>query len=115
MYCWKCGKENRDENRFCTSCGAELKKAGQAAPSAAASGGVRGPSAPAQESKGKKKGTWTYFLVAAVALIVSIVNINDMKNGPTYTVLFGIIPIQYVMIPAGVIALIMGVAESRKK
>ncbi len=122
MYCWKCGKENHDESRFCTSCGAELRRAAQetasrgtAAPSSASSAGAQGQSAPEQAKKAKKNRDWTYFLVAAVCVIVSIVNINDMNSGSSYTVILGGIPIQYVLLPAGVISLIAGIMEKKKK
>ncbi len=101
MYCWKCGKENHDESRFCTSCGAELRRAAQETAS-------RGTAAPSSASSAGAQ-------VAAVCVIVSIVNINDMNSGSSYTVILGGIPIQYVLLPAGVISLIAGIMEKKKK
>ena len=105
MYCMKCGKQIPDHSRFCTECGA----AQAAAPGAPRQEATRAAQpAAAQKTAGDK----TYWLLAVISIIVSIMNIADMKDG-IYMVILGI-PIQYVMIPAAVLFVILALKERKQ-
>ena len=144
MYCWKCGKELHQDARFCSFCGAEQKPAAaqpaaeapkasvpsaaepvkttpppaqpvqkpaqpSAAPSAAAN------QANAQEPEKKTWKNYLYLALTALFIYLAIDNINCMNSGKPYTVLFDVIPVQYILIPGAIIIFIGGIVSNSKK
>jgi len=77
---------------------------------AAASETAKTDAPAAKKSKGKDL---TYWLLAVICIVLSIVNIRDMNAGEMYHVWFGI-PLQYVMIPGAILFIVLGIVELAK-
>ena len=111
MICPHCGAAIRDDAKFCTSCGRRLDAPSAGPAVSTPSKPAAGPTASASTgstSAEKKGGRDLGMLIAALAAFaVGIWNIIDMSNGGSYTVIFEVIPIQYLAIPLGIILLVL--------
>ena len=125
MYCCQCGKELPDGAQFCPVCGARQARgtpvrsvqgdrtgASKVSPEQPVSQSPTPGAAPAAAKK--KARDYTYWLLAAISVIVSLMNIHDMKSDGIYTVILGI-PIQYVMLPMAVVFAVLGIRELAEK
>ncbi len=127
MYCMQCGKELPEGSKFCLFCGASLPQgtAGQQPPRQAQpewqqpQPAPTAPSAPAGQGTApagekKSKGVWSYWIMAAICVALSIININDMRAEDgiiSYMVWFGI-PVQFILFPLAAIFVGIGIRNA---
>ncbi len=119
MYCWKCGKEIKDGAVFCRYCGAEQEDATPTRedyhpgilvePTQKTTPSQEQKESESDKDKKKEEGYgWVFWVLALIA--ISIYNIYCMKTGDSYMTFWGI-PIQYVFIPGGILALYLGLHD----
>lgn len=102
MFCPNCGAKNPDGAHFCRNCGCALNDSFQ--PAQVRSDPERTDRAAEPEASKPKKRDWGCLIGALFCLALGIMNIYDKGHSGTYFVVFGFLPVEYLLIP-GAIAL----------